>query len=259
MRLKRHLGILAALVVLLQACALPSSVVLPPKVQEKEVRPDVRERVNERLLWLRPEQKWHQNCLFSKPVADLVIGEQHLALPAADLLNRAYWENHRMAYRSAGYLYRQAADAGLPLAFVRLGSLLIEGKGVPRNRQGGAELMRQAALLDCAEGQFAYADVLTKGQGVVTNLVDAWGWAEMARVQDHQQGAQLQKKIESVMGASQIALAKENAKKLRSQLDLLNHGAEGQILVQCKTSRGLRPFVTRMRACYAMGGTHTPY
>jgi len=254
-----RLGILLGMVLVMGACAMPSSVLLPPKIQESNAHPDVRDRIKERLLWMRPTQKWHYNCLFTKPVSDLLIGEQQLALPAADILNRAYWEDHRMAFRSAGHLYRQAADAGLPLAFVRLGRLLIDGKGTQKNQHGGAELMKQAAMLDCAEGQFAYADVLTKGQGVATNIMEAWAWSEMARVQGHKKGAVLQKRIESIMGPSQVGLAQENAKKLRSQLDLLNHGAEGQTLVQCKTLRGLRPFVTRMRACYAMGGTHTPY
>lgn len=251
-----RLSALAALMGLVAACSLPSPANLPELVDEREVRPDHRERISHRLLWLAPEEKWHYNCLFLKPLARLTYDEQVLALPSADLLFRAHFEEKRMAFRSAGYLYRQAADQGIALAYVKLGNLLLEGKGTKYNPKGGAELVLQSARLDCAEGQYRYADILTKGVGVETNLVEAWAWADMAREQGYPDSAPLQKKMESVMGPALIALAKEQSKTLRGQLDLFNKGPRGRELVECTTPRNRKPFITRMRACHAMGGTH---
>ncbi|MDV7340666.1 tetratricopeptide repeat protein [Terasakiella sp. A23] len=238
------------------ACALPSPANLPAVVSEKHVRPDHRERISHRLLWLAPEQQWHYNCLFLKPLAALTFDEQKLALPSADILFRAHFEEKRLAYRSAGFLYRQAADQGIAMAYVKLGNLLIDGKGTQANPKGGAKLVYQSGLLDCAEGQHRYAELLTEGKGVRGDLVQAWGWAEMAKKQGYPGSGALQKKMESVMAPAQMALAREQARTLRSQLDLFNHGPNANKLVQCTTDRNRTPFYTRMRACHAMGGTH---
>ncbi len=247
---------IAVLVSLLGACSLPSPANLPQLVDERKIRPDHRERISHRLLWLAPEVKWHYNCLFLKPLAGLTYDEQVLALPNADLMFRAHFEEKRMAYRSAGHLYRQAADHGLAMAYVKLGNLLIDGKGTSPNPKGGAALVLQSARLDCAEGQHRYAELLTQGRGIQTNLVQAWAWAEQARVQGYPESGALQKKMESVMGGSLIQLAQQHAQTLRGQLDLFNKGPKGQELIECTTPRNRKPFITRMRACHAMGGTH---
>lgn len=240
----------------LSACSLPSPANLPSIKPESAIRPDLRERISHRLLWLAPEQKWHYNCLFLKPIADLTLDEQRLALPSADLLFRAHFEEQRLAHRSAGFLYRQVADQGIAYAYNQLGNLILEGKGTEANPQGGAKIIYQSALLDCAAGQHRYAELLTQGKGVAADLVAAWGWAELAKNQGFEESATLQKRMESVMSAAEIELAKGNAKTLRNQLNLFNHGPLGKELVECTTDRNLRPFITRMRACHAMGGTH---
>ncbi|NVJ93524.1 MAG: sel1 repeat family protein [Methylocystaceae bacterium] len=251
-----RIAMLMGMVSILAACALPSPVNLPQVIEEKEVRPDYRERISHRLLWLAPEQEWHYNCLFLKPLRDLDFDEQKLALPSADLLFRAHFEDKRRAFRSAGHLYRQAADQGIALAYVYLGNLLIDGKGTPANTRGGAKLVHQAAQLDCAMGQYRYAELLTTGTGVQTDLVAAWAWADVAAKQGYPEGAVLQKRMESVMAPAEISLAQEQAQTLRSQLDLFNKGPQSQELVECVTDGVRRPFITRMRACHAMGGTH---
>lgn len=250
---------LSALIVGLSSCILVSPTTYPDVVDEKHVRPDLRERIRHRLLWMGEEQPWHENCLFQKPISELVGGEQQLALPSADLMFRAYWEERRMAYRSAGFLYRQAADNGLALAYAKLGRLISEGLGTDPNPQGGAQLILQSARLQCGEGQYLYADILTRGQGVAPNLIEAWGWADQAAKQGHAQGLALKQKITALLGPSQLELARQNAETLARQLHLFNHGEQGKTLVKCKTDRNPTPFVTRMRACHAMGGTHIPY
>ncbi|NVK17496.1 MAG: sel1 repeat family protein [Methylocystaceae bacterium] len=240
----------------LAACALPSPANLPAVVSEKTVRPDLRERISHRLLWLAPEEKWHYNCLFLKPLLELTYDEQRLALPSADLLFRAHFEEERLAYRSAGFLYRQAADQGIALAYVKLGNLLLDGKGTAANPQGGAKLVYQAALLDCAEGQHRYAELLTQGKGVATDLIAAWGWADLAKNQGYPDSEALQKKMQSVMAPAEVAWAQEQARTLSSQIKLFNHGPASKQLVECTTDRTRTPFITRMRACHAMGGTH---
>lgn len=244
------------LIFALGGCLVPGPLNVPDLVPEKAVRPDLRERISHRLLWFSPEESWHYNCLFLKPLRSLDYDEQRLALPSADLLFRAYHEERRLAYRSAGHLYRQAADQGIALAYVRLGNLLLDGKGTRANPQGGAKLVEQSARLDCAEGQYRYAELLTTGQGVRTDLVMAWAWADVARSQGYKAATDLQKKMQSVMAPAQVSLAEENAKTLRKQLDLFNRGPQSQILVECVTPRNQKPFITRMRACHAMGGRH---
>lgn len=251
----RFVALLGALFVL-SACSLPSPANLPSLKSEEAIRPDVRDRISHRLLWLAPEREWHYNCLFLKPVADLTLDEQRLALPSADLLFRAHFEEQRLAHRSAGFLYRQAADQGIAYAYVRLGNLILEGKGTTANPQGGAKVIYQSALLDCAAGQHRYAQLLSQGKGVAADLVAAWSWAEMAKNQGYEASAALQKRMEGIMAPALIDLAKGNAQTLRNQLNLFNHGPLGKELVECTTDRNLRPFITRMRACHAMGGTH---
>ncbi|WP_417796510.1 tetratricopeptide repeat protein [Terasakiella pusilla] len=251
----RLVALLGALFVL-SACSLPSPANLPALKSEASVRPDLRDRISHRLLWLAPEQEWHYNCLFLKPIADLTRDEQRLALPSADLLFRAYFEDQRLAHRSAGFLYRQVADQGVAYAYLKLGNLILDGKGTEPNPLGGAKVIYQSALLDCAAGQHRYAELLTQGKGVATDLVAAWSWAEVAKNQGFEDSETLQKRMESVMAPAQIELAKGDAKRLRNQLNLFNHGALGKELVECRTERNVRPFITRMRACHAMGGTH---
>lgn len=251
----RFVALLGALFVL-SACSLPSPANLPSVKPESAIRPDLRDRISHRLLWLAPEQEWHYNCLFLKPIADLTLDEQRLALPSADLLFRAHFEDQRLAHRSAGFLFRQVADQGIAYAYYRLGNLILEGSGTQPNPQGGAKVIYQSALLDCAIGQHRYAELLTQGKGVAADLVAAWSWAELAKNQGYDGSEALQKRMESVMAPAQIELAKGNAKTLRGQLNLFNHGPLGKELVECRTDRNLRPFITRMRACHAMGGTH---
>ncbi|SCA57521.1 exported hypothetical protein [Candidatus Terasakiella magnetica] len=251
----RTVFVLGAMMIL-GACAIPSPANLPEIVSEKEIRPDHRERISHRLLWLAPEMPWHYNCLFMKPLASLDYDEQKLALPSADLLFRAHFEEKRMAYRSAGHLYRQAADQGIALAYVKLGNLLIEGKGAKPNPAGGAKLILQAARLECASAQHRYGDLLTRGIGTRTDLVQAWAWVSLAQKQGYPDSAKLLKRIAPFMGPSQVALAQQRAEELRQQLELFNRGAQSKTLVECVTPRNRKPFITRMRACHAMGGTH---
>ncbi|WP_135079251.1 tetratricopeptide repeat protein [Terasakiella sp. SH-1] len=254
--MQRRAMLVLAVMMFLGACALPSPASLPEIMSEKQVRPDHRERIAHRLLWLAPELPWHYNCLFMKPIAQLDHDEQKLALPSADLLFRAHFEEERMAYRSAGYLYRQAADQGIALAYVKLGNLLIGGKGAKPNPEGGAKLILQSARLECAQAQYRYGELLTRGIGVKTDLVQAWGWVYLAQQKGYPKSAALLKRMEPFMGPSQISLAKQNAETLQHQLNLFNQGPQSQALVRCVTPRIRKPFITRMRACHAMGGSH---
>ncbi len=242
--------------IFMSACSFLNPANVPDVVSEKTVRPDYRERISHRLFWMAPEQRWHYNCLFLKPLANLDYDEQKLALPGADLLFRAHFEEKRMAYYSAGHLYRQAADQGLALAYVKLGNLLIDGKGTRANPKGGAKMVLQAARLDCAEGQYRYGELLADGKGVTSDVVRAWGWVDLAKEQGYPESAKLLARIERFLGPAQIALAQQQREALRKQLDLFNKGAMGQELVDCITDRNPTPFITRMRACHAMGGTH---
>jgi hypothetical protein len=242
---------------LLAGCTIPNPADLPEVVSERYVRPDHRDRIAQRLLWLAPERPWHYNCLFQKPLADLTLDEQKLALASADLLFRAHFEEKRLAYRSAGHLFRQVADHGVPLAYVRLGNLLVDGKGVQPNPKGGLKVMLQAARLDCAMAQHRYGELVANGVGQSPDLVKAWTWLDQAHKQGYEESKALMVRLERFMGPALVEHAKEQSAVLRSQLDLFNTGEDSLRLVECVTDRNRTPFITRMRACHAMGGTHS--
>lgn len=260
MKIISHLiraSVAVVLVAIVTACAFPSEVSLPSLVSEETVRPDYRDRLRHRLFWLGPEENWHAACLMGKPIDQLTFDEQRISLPAVDLLYRGHFEERRSAYRSAGYLYRQAADQGLPLAYEKLGMLLIHGRGAPTNRQGGATLIRQAAMLGCAAAQHRYGELLGNGVGVGVNVVDAWMWVALAAEQGYKESSVLLKRLEGVMAQSQKDYAQQNLASLRQHLINFNQGTYGQELVNCTTDRRTEPFVTRRRACHAMGGQHS--
>jgi len=239
--------------VILTACVRPP---LPEAVTTPTPKKELLKQVSERLLWLAPEEDWHSNCLFGKPIAQLSADELRLARPTAELLFRAHFEEKRLAYRYAGALYRQAADQGAAYAHVKLGNILLAGNGVTPNPQGGAKLVQQSAQLDCALGQYRYGELLTQGKGVKTNLVEAWSWLELARRQGYEESKKLQGRIQPYLNAPAMALARQKHQELRGQLDRFNYTAKAQELIQCVTPRDRKPFITRMRTCHAMGGTH---
>lgn len=242
-----------ALSIFLTACVRAP---LPDAVTIKTPKKELLKQVSDRLLWLAPEEEWHPNCLFGKPIADLSLDELRLARPTAELLFRAHFEAKRLAYRSAGAMYRQAADQGAAYAHVQLGDILLAGNGVPANPQGGAKLIQQSAQLDCALGQYRYAELLTQGKGVKTDLVEAWTWLDLASAQGHEESKELQARIKPYLNAREIEWASQRSDELRRQLDTLNYGPQAQELIQCVTPRDRKPFITRTRTCHAMGGTH---
>jgi hypothetical protein len=245
--------IVGAALLTLGACAEPQ---LPDPVIENTTRAERLQQISDRMRWMAPEKEWHANCLFLKPVAQLNADEQRLALANADLLFHAHFEEKRLAFRSAGAIYRQVADQGVAYGHVKLGNILIGGKGVQPNPVGGAKLVKQSAQLDCAYGQYRYGELLSKGIGVKANFVQSWAWLELARQQGYEDEAGLQAKVERFLGPVQLDLAAKQAKELRYQLDVFNTGPKSQQLIQCVTARNKKPFITRMRACHAMSGTH---
>ncbi|WP_417821758.1 tetratricopeptide repeat protein [Terasakiella sp.] len=252
-----RLALTVASLTILSACAdLPLPEPLTETVAGQSTKAERLKEISERMRWMAPEKAWHYNCLFLKPIAQLNQDEQMLALVNSKILSIAHFEEKRLAYRSAGSLYRRAADQGIAYANAKLGNILIAGKGVSPNPIGGTQLVQQSAQLDCAFGQYRYGELLSKGIGVKANFIDAWAWLELARRQGYEDEQKLQNKVEGFLGPVQLQLANQKADTLRQQLDIFNKGPQSQQLIQCVTPRSKEPFITRMRACHAMSGTH---
>lgn len=255
----KHFVMLISTMLTLGGCAALSPATFPDLVSEEHIRPNLKDRIRHRLHWMGPEQKWHYKCLYSKPVSHLIKHEQSFALRTADLIYRANWDEKRMAYGSAYKLYQKAADENLPYAFAKLGALSIKGHGVAKDAKKGVILLQQSARLNCAQGQYLYAQALSQGTGVRSNLIQAWAWVEMARLQDYPGAKTLQKRIKNIMRPEHLIQAQTKADQLYSQFRSFEKGGQDDILVHCTTQHTPRSFVTRLLNCHAMNGSYTPY
>lgn len=73
-------------------------------------------------------------------------------------------------------LMRQAAEAGIAAAAADYGLLLFQGKGVDKDRVQAANWFARAAVRGDKEGQFLYAFVLARGEGVELSFGQAYYW-----------------------------------------------------------------------------------
>jgi len=238
---------LLGLVVFLAGCAVPQGGVRLTEQMSAPSRGDLLTQIRNRLSWLGPQKRWHQACLFTPITGVITIEQLRLRLSGADVLYRAHFEERRKAFQSAAQLYRQAADQAMPLAYERLGMLLIRGQGRVPNAPEGVRLLRQSAWLGCAAGQHRFADLLANGVGVTTDVVESWAWAALAQDQGYEDSSGLLRRLERVMSTPQLDFARQTFMQKRQQLQNFNQGAYGQELVTCTVPRRFER--------HAMGGT----
>jgi uncharacterized protein len=77
----------------------------------------------------------------------------------------------------ARLLMKQAADADVPGAAGGYGLLVYAGRGGPKNLGEAARWMFKASQEGDAEGQFLFALMLSRGEGVARDLERAYAWA----------------------------------------------------------------------------------
>ncbi len=83
----------------------------------------------------------------------------------------------------------QAANAGLPDAMSDYGLYLYQGRTGAMDKAGAAQWFAKAAAKGDPTGQFLYAYVLSRGEGVTRNLDEAYGWLVRADVHNDAEDA----------------------------------------------------------------------
>jgi hypothetical protein len=115
--------------------------------------------------------------------------------------------------------YRNAAGRGNPLAQNNLADLYLRGEGVPQDDALAFRLFQQAAAQGQTGARIKLAYLYANGRGVRKDLVTADSWITAAATSGDPRGTDLQRAIEKQLTASQIAQAKETAKKLTPEGD----------------------------------------
>jgi TPR repeat protein len=123
---------------------------------------------------------------------------------------------------AAAEWYRKAADHGDALAQNNLADLYLRGEGVPQDDATAFRLFQQAASQGQTGARIKLGYMYSVGRGTPKDLVTAYSWITAAATAGDARGLDLQRSLESQLSASQIAQAKENARKL-------NAGAEAEV------------------------------
>jgi len=97
---------------------------------------------------------------------------------AMDLLGTYY--RHQKQYEQARHYYEEAAANGYALSLSNLGVLYMNGEGVKRNPEAGANLFRQGAEKGDSVGMLFYANCLAQGIGVQRDVRTATEWYRKA-------------------------------------------------------------------------------
>jgi serine/threonine protein kinase/TPR repeat protein len=97
---------------------------------------------------------------------------------AMDLLGTYY--RHQKQYDDARHYYEEAAANGYALSLSNLGVLYMNGEGVKRNPETGANLFRQGAEKGDSIGMLFYANCLAQGIGVQRDMRAATEWYRKA-------------------------------------------------------------------------------
>lgn len=90
-------------------------------------------------------------------------------------------------YKRGVQLLRKAMAKGYPRAYLYLGRLYLEGKGVPANDQEGARLILASAKMNFNPAQLEIGELYEKGRGVPQDYAEAAKWYTLAAKLDHRQ------------------------------------------------------------------------
>jgi TPR repeat protein len=120
---------------------------------------------------------------------------------------------------AAANWYRKAADKGNALAQNNLADLYLRGEGVPQDDAAAFHLFQEAASQGQTGARIKLGYMYSTGRGTAKDIVTAYSWITAASTSGDARGHDLLQSLESQLSASQIAQAKENAKKLNAEGD----------------------------------------
>jgi TPR repeat protein len=173
----------------------PSMTFLADLLNEGTLIPQ--DRVAALALWKRSAQLGHApaqanlagQAFRTPPLISVAEGLRYLEMaaqqlwpPALAILSTFYNEGRYVTpdpVRARDYLIR-AANANHAGAQCNLGGALFGGQYGETNASKAAELFKASAQQGYAPGQSAYGYVLSRGDGVPRDPVEAWKWCELA-------------------------------------------------------------------------------
>lgn len=137
--------------------------------------------------------------------------------PALAALSQLYLDGKHVARdpaRGRDYLMR-ASELNDPTAQYNLGIALLRGQFGETNMNQAAVLFRSCALQGFSSGQSAYGYLLSRGEGVPLDLVEAWKWFELAAAARDQLAQGSLDRLRKTLTPEQIGEARRRAQSFR--------------------------------------------
>ena len=103
--------------------------------------------------------------------------------------------------KEAAVWYLKAADQENADAQSNLGSMYSEGRGVPQSDKEAAVWLRKAADQEYAEAQFNLGHMCNQGQGVPKDVAKALSWFRKAAAQGFSQALEFVSKLEAMQSS----------------------------------------------------------
>jgi TPR repeat protein len=119
--------------------------------------------------------------------------------------------------KTAADWYRKAAEAGNALGENNLADLYLRGEGIAQNDAEAFRLFQQAAQQGHTGARIKLAYMYSTGRGAEKNLETACAWVTAATVAGDDRGRDLLHSIETQLTESQLAGAREKARKLNAE------------------------------------------
>ena len=119
--------------------------------------------------------------------------------------------NDEEAFRWFG----EAARQGHSLAQLRLGAMLAEGAGAPKDTEEALRWIRKAAEGGLPEAQYSLGAACARGEGVPEDPVEALAWLGAAAAQGHSGAEKEQASVAGRLDEARIAQARERSIRYR--------------------------------------------
>jgi len=144
-----------------------------------------------------------------KPLAE--AGEARAQFNMAVLYDNGYGVEKDLT--EAEKWFRLAAEQGLAMAQYNLGFMYAAGRGVERDVEEAAKWYWQAAEQGMPVAQYNLATLFISPRSLPQDYVNAYMWLEIAAALGYMKAAEFREKVAVRMQPSDIAYAKERARK----------------------------------------------
>jgi TPR repeat protein len=136
---------------------------------------------------------------------------------AIDMLARMHLMDKE--HDKAAYWYRRGAELGYPESQVHFASLLLQGRGVPKNEEEAVRLYKAAVAQGYEYAYFPLARLYAEGRGTARDVIEAYALVEIAEATiDHSQidgPRAFKSQLAAELSPEQIAQATKRARETR--------------------------------------------